>query len=107
MVRGFEILSGYLDKAAAHAELKKIDPSILVKPRLYPDMLSLSGDLRRERWKDIRAGFDEIESFDVIPAAAGIREKPRRLPLDARFRGHDTSRFHMTGIRSRREGVAN
>ncbi len=35
-------LSAILDKAAAHAEAKKIDPSILVNARLAPDMFPLS-----------------------------------------------------------------
>ena len=34
-------LSEILDKAAAHAEAKKIDPSVLLQSRLYPDMLPL------------------------------------------------------------------
>jgi hypothetical protein len=32
-------LSAVLDKAAAHAEAKKIDPAVLLNTRLYPDML--------------------------------------------------------------------
>jgi hypothetical protein len=31
-----------LGKAATHAEAKKIDPSVLINARLYPDMLPLS-----------------------------------------------------------------
>ena len=31
-----------LEKAAAHAEAKKIDPAVLVQSRLYPDMFPLS-----------------------------------------------------------------
>jgi len=34
-------LSAILDKAAAHAEAKKIDPAVLLSTRLYPDMLPL------------------------------------------------------------------
>jgi hypothetical protein len=34
-------LSAILDKAAAHAEAKKIDPAVLLQSRLYPDMLPL------------------------------------------------------------------
>ena len=34
-------LAAILDKAAAHAEAKKIDPSVLLQSRLYPDMLPL------------------------------------------------------------------
>ena len=35
-------LSVILEKAAAHAEVKKIDPSVLINSRLYPDMYPLS-----------------------------------------------------------------
>jgi hypothetical protein len=34
-------LSGLLDKAAAYAEAKKIDPSVLLQSRLCPDMFPL------------------------------------------------------------------
>ena len=34
-------LSGVLDKAAAHAEAKKIDPEVLLATRLYPNMYPL------------------------------------------------------------------
>jgi uncharacterized protein len=40
-------LSAVLDKAAAHAEEKKIDPSIFVSMRLYPDMFSLARQVRQ------------------------------------------------------------
>lgn len=35
-------LSKILDKAAAHAEAKKIDPAVLIRDRLAPDMLPFS-----------------------------------------------------------------
>jgi hypothetical protein len=35
-------LSAVLDKAAAHAEAKKIEPSVLLNMRLYPNMYPLS-----------------------------------------------------------------
>ncbi|MGD0421799.1 MAG: DUF1993 family protein, partial [Xanthobacteraceae bacterium] len=34
-------LSDCLDKAAAHAEAKKIDPAVLLNTRLFPDMFPL------------------------------------------------------------------
>lgn len=34
-------LSAILDKAAAHAEARKIEPDVLLNARLYPDMLPL------------------------------------------------------------------
>jgi hypothetical protein len=40
-VRLLTALSAMLDKAAAHAEAKKIDPAALLQARLYPDMFAL------------------------------------------------------------------
>lgn len=41
-LRMLENLSAILDKAAAHAEAKKIDPAIFVNARLAPNMFPLS-----------------------------------------------------------------
>lgn len=41
-VRMLGNLSAILDKAAAHAEVKKIDPSVFITARLAPDMYPLS-----------------------------------------------------------------
>jgi hypothetical protein len=42
MSRGLSNLSVILDKAAAHAEARKIDPLALAQARLYPDMYPLT-----------------------------------------------------------------
>jgi hypothetical protein len=39
-------LAGVLDKAAAHAETKKIDPAVLLNTRLTPDMFPLVRQVR-------------------------------------------------------------
>ena len=41
-VQTLNALSGVLTKAAAHAEAKKIDPSVLINARLAPDMHPLA-----------------------------------------------------------------
>ena len=41
-VRALNNLAAILEKAAAHAEARKIDPAVLINTRLYPDMLPLS-----------------------------------------------------------------
>lgn len=41
-IRMLNNLATILDKGAAHAEAKKIDPSVLINARLYPDMLPLA-----------------------------------------------------------------
>jgi hypothetical protein len=72
-------LSAILKKAAAHAEAKKIDPSILINARLSPDMYALArqvqiatdhakGSLARlagvevPSYPDTEATFDELEA---------------------------------------------
>jgi len=40
-IRMMTSLATILEKAAAHAEAKKIDPTVLVNARLYPDMFPL------------------------------------------------------------------
>jgi uncharacterized protein len=39
-------LSNILDKAAAHAEQRKIDPSVLLGMRFYPDMYSMGRQIQ-------------------------------------------------------------
>ena len=42
IIRALENLSNVLKKGADHAETKKIDPSVLLNTRLFPDMFPLS-----------------------------------------------------------------
>lgn len=42
LIRSLTNLATILEKGAAHAEAKKIDPSVLINDRLAPDMLPLS-----------------------------------------------------------------
>jgi uncharacterized protein len=42
LTRALTNLIGILEKGAAHAEAKKIDPAVLVGGRLFPDMFPLS-----------------------------------------------------------------
>jgi len=41
-IRALGSLAAILDKAAAHAEARKIDPAVLLNTRLFPDMFPLS-----------------------------------------------------------------
>ena len=40
------LLTAILDKAAAHAAAKKVDPAVLITARLYPDMWSVAEQVR-------------------------------------------------------------
>jgi len=46
LIRGLTNLAGIIDKAAAHAEAKKIDPLVLAQSRLYPDMLPFTRQIQ-------------------------------------------------------------
>ena len=41
LIRSLNNLAAILEKGAAHAEAKKIDPAVLLNTRLYPDMFPL------------------------------------------------------------------
>jgi hypothetical protein len=45
-VRMLENLSRVVEKGAAHAEARKIEPAVLINSRLYPDMLPLSKQIQ-------------------------------------------------------------
>jgi hypothetical protein len=45
-IRGLQNLSSVLDKAAAHAEAKKIDPAVFINARLAPDMIPLARQIQ-------------------------------------------------------------
>jgi uncharacterized protein len=72
-------LSAILKKAAAHAEAKKIDPSIFINARLSPDMFALArqvqiatdhakGSLARLAGVEIPAYADTEATFDELEA---------------------------------------
>lgn len=44
--RALNSLAGILEKAAAHAQARKIDPGVLLNTRLFPDMLPLATQLQ-------------------------------------------------------------
>lgn len=41
LIRSLNNLAAILEKGAAHAEARKIDPAVLINSRLYPDMFPL------------------------------------------------------------------
>ena len=84
--RSLSNLREILQKAAAHAEAKKIDPSVLVNARLYPDMFPLSrqvqiatdtakGGVSRLAGREIPKYEDNEATFPEL-----IARLTRRLP---------------------------
>lgn len=77
-VQGLTSLSAVLDKAAAHAEARRIDPAALLQARLFPDMFPLTrqvqvaadfakGTVARlagedpPKWEDAETSFEELK----------------------------------------------
>jgi hypothetical protein len=102
-------LSAVLDKGAAFAEAKKIEPSVLITDRLAPDMLPLSkqvqiatdmarGGVARlsgqemPSYADDEATFDELKAriaktlafIDTVPASAIEGSETRTVTLKMR-----------------------
>ncbi len=72
-------LSGVLKKAAAHAEARKIDPSVLINARIAPDMYALArqvqiatdhakGSLARLAGVEVPSYADTETTFDELQA---------------------------------------
>jgi uncharacterized protein len=55
-IRRLEALSAILDKAAAYASQRKIDPAALIQARLYPDMLPLARQVQITCSHAVRGG---------------------------------------------------
>src|SRR6516162_4311685 len=74
-------LSAVLDKAAAHAQSKNIDPAVLLDTRLSPDMYPLARQVREATNHAARAGWGaagvELPSF--ANTEASIPELKERI----------------------------
>ena len=77
--RRLEALSAILDKAAAYASQRKVDPAVLIQTRLYPDMLPLGRQVQIACSHAIRGSArlsgaepmsleDKASSFDDLKA---------------------------------------
>jgi hypothetical protein len=73
-------LSTLLDLAAAHAEARKIDPSILLQSRLYPDMYNLTrqvGEANRHALLGcaLIVGVEPPQFPDIEPDIAELKSR--------------------------------
>ena len=116
----FRSMLAWLDKAEAHAEAKKFDPSVYLTMRLAPDMLafprqiqiasdSAKGCIARlagieaPRFEDTEATFAELREritktmafIESVPASAvdGSEDRPIELPM----RNRDPLKFSGEG----------
>ena len=62
--RALGILSTLLDKAAAHAEARKIDPAVFINARLAPDMYPLSRQVQAAS-DAAKSGAARLAGIDV------------------------------------------
>ena len=102
-------LAGVLTKAAAHAEARKIDPSVLLTDRLAPDMFALTrqvqiasdaakgavarlAGIEAPKFEDTEASFDELQAriaktiafLDSVPASAIDGSEEREVTVTLR-----------------------
>jgi hypothetical protein len=73
-VRALGNLSAILDKAAAHAEGRKIDPAVLINARLAPDMFPLS--------RQVQSATDSAKGCG---ARLAVAEVPRYEDTESTF----------------------
>ena len=94
--RSLTNLSAILDKAAAHAQARKIDPAVLLGARLYPDMFTftrqvqlasdfakgaaarLAGDVP-PKYDDVEVSFAELKERIARTIAFLDAAKPERI----------------------------
>jgi hypothetical protein len=80
-------LSAILDKAAAHAEAKKIDPAFLIRDRLAPDMLPFSFQVQTatDTAKGCAARLAGIEAPSFADTEATFPELKERIAKTLTF----------------------
>lgn len=80
-------LSKILDKAAAHAEAKKIDPTVLIRDRLAPDMLPFSFQIQTatDSAKGCAARLSGIEAPSFADTESTFPELKERIEKTLAF----------------------
>jgi len=86
-LRGFGQLSAILDKAAAHAEAKKIDPAVFVNARLAPDMYPLARQIQAasDAAKFAAARLAGVEAPSFADDEATLGELQQRIAKTVAF----------------------
>ena len=95
-IRAFTALSKILDKAAAHAETKKIDPAVFLQARLFPDMFPLVRQVQiaSDTAKGCGARLAQVDVPSYPDTEATFPELQARIAKTVAFlRGLDAARF--------------
>jgi hypothetical protein len=86
-IRGLENLSHILDKAAAHAEAKKLDPTVFITARLFPDMFALARQVQiaSDTAKGAAARLSGVENPSFADTEATFPELQQRIAKTVDF----------------------
>jgi hypothetical protein len=84
-----EAVSAFLRKAAAHATLRKIEPSVLLSMRLYPDMFPLTRQvqLTADFAKGTSARLAGVEALKFSDEEKSFEELEQRIAKTTAFIG--------------------
>ena len=96
LIHGLGALSAILQRAATHAEAKKIDPAVFVAARLAPDMFPLSRQVQIacDTAKGCAARLADIEIPSYADTEATIPELEARIAKTVAFlRSVDAARL--------------
>ncbi len=96
LLRGFGVLSGYLEKAEDFARTKALDPVELIQARLAPDMFTFGGQIQMASDKARRgaARLAAIEAPSIADTETTIVELDARIAKTIAFlRAIDPKRF--------------
>lgn len=96
LVHALEVLSKLLDKAAAHAEAKKIDPAVFIQARLFPDMFPLARQVQiaSDSAKGCGARLAQVDVPSYADTETTFPELQARIAKTIAFlRGLDAARF--------------
>jgi uncharacterized protein len=102
VLRALNNASAVLDKASAHCEKEKIDPSVLLSARLYPDMFAMARQIQilSDQAKGAMARLAAVEAPKFADTESSFAELKGRLDKTAGFiKGIDASHFKDSGDR--------
>jgi len=80
-IRGLENLSHILNKALAHAEARKLDPTVFITARLYPDMFALARQVQiaSDTAKGAAARLSGLDNPSYADTEASFPELQQRI----------------------------
>jgi hypothetical protein len=103
LLRGFGVLSGYLEKAEEFARAKALDPGELIRARLASDMLTFAGQIQSasDKARYGAARLAAIEAPSVPDTETTIAELDARIAKTIVFlRAIDPKRFEGSDART-------